>query len=303
MRWLKHLAAAHDDRAICSLLEEFGPAGYGIYWLVLEECAAIIEKNSTAVPSIAHSELKWSHLCHCSVRTFRKWAKRASELGLISCTSIAELVQFSSRTRANRLQIDVPKLLKYRDEYSKKSGHTPDSRYTYTDREAKASLIQKEKHTPPTPPLGGNVPTPPPPEQSPLPETPPAVLLRVRPQQPDAAEDATSLVAQWIWNRHPEARRGKIETVEKHLRDECKHLPIAEAKIRHLRDIDARHARWCASEQWAKKGLVSNLATWFTEGHCRNEAPPPDPGKEDAAQRLTRVMYEQAMAAKGRQAG
>ena len=38
-----------------------------------------------------------------------------------------------------------------------------------------------------------------------------------------------------------------------------------------MNEIDARHARWCASEQWAGKGMISNLGNWFTSGICWNE--------------------------------
>lgn len=31
MRWFKHLSNAYDDEAMSELLDEFGPAGYGIW--------------------------------------------------------------------------------------------------------------------------------------------------------------------------------------------------------------------------------------------------------------------------------
>jgi hypothetical protein len=125
MRWIKHLTLAHDDPAISSLLEQFGAEGYGIWWLLLEHVAIGIEKDSKAVPSRTHSVVDWAKICCCSARRLREFARISTELRLISSSSPAELKQFASRLPADRLQIDVPKLLKYRDEYSKKSGQTP----------------------------------------------------------------------------------------------------------------------------------------------------------------------------------
>lgn len=124
MRWLKHLSIAHDDPAICELLEEFGPEGYGIYWLLLEHVALSIEKDSDETPSRTHSVIEWARICCCSARRLRSFVQRSAELSLIVAHSVADLKQFSSRLPADRLQIDVPKLLKYRDEYTKRSGQT-----------------------------------------------------------------------------------------------------------------------------------------------------------------------------------
>lgn len=126
MRWLKHLTAAHQDIAMSEILEEFGPEGYGIYWLLLEHLAVAVEKDSLAVPTAAHSVIRWSQICHCSARLFRKFTTSAAHLRLISVTSTADLRQISAKSMGDRLQISIPKLLKYRDEYSKKSGQTPD---------------------------------------------------------------------------------------------------------------------------------------------------------------------------------
>jgi hypothetical protein len=135
MRWLKHLTAAHQDVAISEILEEFGPEGYGIYWLILEHLAVTVEKDSLAIPSACHSVVRWSQICHCSARVFRKFTERAADLKLIESRSAADLKQFASRSPADRLHIGVPKLLKYRDEYSKKSRYSPDKVPSRVDRD------------------------------------------------------------------------------------------------------------------------------------------------------------------------
>jgi hypothetical protein len=133
MRWFKHLSMAHDDVGLSTLLEAMGPEAYGIYWLLLEHFASVMEKDCTAVPELIHSEGRWAQICFTSARKFRKFAETAAELKLISSSSQAELKQFASRMPANRLQICIPKLLKYRDEYSRKSGQTPDKLPARTD--------------------------------------------------------------------------------------------------------------------------------------------------------------------------
>jgi hypothetical protein len=139
MRWLKHLTNAHNDPAISAIIEEFGLAGYGAYWLILEHLAVGVEKDSEAIPSATHSVGKWSHICFCSTRFFRKFAQSATELKLIECRTQAELKQFSSRTQAVLLQIDVPKLLKYRDEWSRRSGVTTEQSSSAKNSSAKLS--------------------------------------------------------------------------------------------------------------------------------------------------------------------
>lgn len=127
MRWFKHLSMAHDDQAIATLIEEMGPDGYGIYWLLLEHFAAAMPKDCKSVPEITRSIQSWAGICGCKTsRKFAKFSNTAAKLKLIESKTEAELRQYSSRMPAKRLQICIPNLLKYRDEYSKKSGQDPD---------------------------------------------------------------------------------------------------------------------------------------------------------------------------------
>jgi hypothetical protein len=92
----------------------------------MEHLAAGMERGCEDIPSRTHSVVKWSQICHCSARKLRSFAQRSTELSLISSRSVADLQQFSSRSPADRLQIDCAKLLEIRDESSKKSGTSPD---------------------------------------------------------------------------------------------------------------------------------------------------------------------------------
>jgi hypothetical protein len=113
MRWIKHIALAHCDQALDAVMDEFGAEAYGVWWLILEDIAAPMEAGKME-PIATHSVVKWSQICRSSVRRFTSIAKSFADRGLIDLQSID-----------NRIQIAIPNLLKYQDEYSKKSGQTP----------------------------------------------------------------------------------------------------------------------------------------------------------------------------------
>ena len=121
MRWIKHLAMAHADQAIALVLEKHGAEAYGIWGLILEDIAAPMEPGKMD-PKASHSAVKWSQICHCSVRRFNSIAQIFADEELISMQSVDD-----------RVTIEVSNILKYKDEYSKKSGP---SRARVTDTEA-----------------------------------------------------------------------------------------------------------------------------------------------------------------------
>jgi hypothetical protein len=110
-----------------------------------------MEKDCKAVPKFVHSDIQWSRICHCSARKFRKFVDRASNLRLISVETPPELRQYSSRTLAKRFELCVHKLLKDRDEYSKKSGVTPDKLPPRSDTDTDTDTEVIPTPTPPVP--------------------------------------------------------------------------------------------------------------------------------------------------------
>lgn len=277
MRWLKHLTAAQKDPRMTEILEEFGAEAYGVYWLLCEEIASTMEKHSL-VTELVHSELRWAQMVYCSPRKFRAICRRFAGIGLIEVTSQSDPRPIPGQLPNNRLTIGIPKLLKYRDEYSKKSGHlsghAPDSRERErTQKEANASFTEteREKERPPYPPEGGNPlahASLPRHEELPPPAPPPAAQVLTMP----AIAEATQMTARWIWERHPHHRRLTLEIVENSLRQQCRSMP-AEGKLALMRDINERHQRWCACEEWAVENVVPNLDTWLAK-HSQNEPPP-----------------------------
>jgi Domain of unknown function (DUF4373) len=137
MRWMKHLALASEDEKISVLIEQYGPEGYGMYWLLLETVAASMQPKSEAC-ELTYSELRWSQKLRSSVRKTRSVVRSMHDLRLISAQSTG-----------NRLRIVVPNLLKYRDEYSEKSRHVTDKVPPRTDTDTEQNIyseaFQKEE--------------------------------------------------------------------------------------------------------------------------------------------------------------
>lgn len=144
MRWFKHMSHSHDDEKLSMLIDEAGLEGYGFWWLICEVVSDKIDQKNVA--SCTYSDRKWWAICRSSARSFRKHTAILSRLALIQI-----------QNSGDQIKIEIPNLLKYRDEYTRKSGHTPDKLLTGvrtvsgTDTETEKE-IKKEKPTPPPKP-------------------------------------------------------------------------------------------------------------------------------------------------------
>lgn len=123
---------AHTDTEMDAVLDEHGNAAYGVWWLLLEDIAAPMEVGKM-VPSATHSIVKWASICRGSVRGVQSIFKSLSDHRLIVMQSTD-----------NRITISVPNILKYKDEYSKKSGHTPDQIEIEKQKEREKETTPKE---------------------------------------------------------------------------------------------------------------------------------------------------------------
>ena len=117
MRWFKHLTQASEDEKLAEILELHGAEGYGVYWLILEKIAFLMD--GTDKTSARYSIKKWAKFCGKSPKILRKFLETFQKLSLFNI----EICENNS----DFLVIECRKLLKYRDEYSKKSGQTPDN--------------------------------------------------------------------------------------------------------------------------------------------------------------------------------
>lgn len=146
MKWMKHLTAASDDEKIAKLVDKGGLAAYGLYWRVNEIIAAHMEGQEPSC-SVSYSIAKWSRLLGV------RGANVERQLRDLGATGVATIER-----RGDDITATNRNLLKYRDEYSKKSGHTPDNVPPRTDTEVEEEVDTEVESTfapsdPPVAPL------------------------------------------------------------------------------------------------------------------------------------------------------
>ena len=112
MRWFKHMAHSHTDERLSSFIDESGLEGYGFWWLLLEIVAAQMDSSDKC--EVTYSLPHWSRLLYSHHHKVSNLLGKLEVTGLIA-TSKSE----------GKITVTIPNLLKYRDEYSKKSGQTP----------------------------------------------------------------------------------------------------------------------------------------------------------------------------------
>ena len=135
MRWFKHMTSSADDEKLAQLIDRAGLEGYGFWWRVVEIVARNIDGNGQS--SVSYSVQKWAGLLGIRSDKFRRLAVECSILRLFQVNSCG-----------NSFEIDIPNILKFRDEYAKKSGQKPDNVRS-------KKQIQNKEYNPPTPLSGG----------------------------------------------------------------------------------------------------------------------------------------------------
>jgi hypothetical protein len=177
MRWFKHLSRAHKDPKLLALIERGDYEAYGLYWRLVEEVAENLSLKSDR-PALRHTENGWAQILQISVRKFRRLVYSLAGEYLID----RRIIGGSS---ADQIEIEVCKLLKYRDEGKKKSEVTSDqlptklvsktketkeSKYSTDSVEYSELEIKQALNTLPPPPLGGEAHTKPKPKREPVSE-------------------------------------------------------------------------------------------------------------------------------------
>lgn len=118
MRWFKHLSNASEDEKLAELIEIHGAEGYGIYWMILEKIADKMSKGQTST-NCKYPASKWAKICGKNPRGMNKFYETFAYLKLMKISYIDN--------NSKHIDIDCSNLLKYRDEYSKKSRQKPDT--------------------------------------------------------------------------------------------------------------------------------------------------------------------------------
>ena len=111
MRWFKHLTVSWEDEKMATLVSEFGLEGYGFWWRLLEIIAEQMDETNKC--SVSYSLPQWSRMLYCHHN------KVSNMLSNLEVTGLVKL----NKTLANgnnKIEVTIPNLLKFRDEYSKK---------------------------------------------------------------------------------------------------------------------------------------------------------------------------------------
>jgi hypothetical protein len=135
MKWVKHMTASWDDEGLSRLVGKGGLQGlakYGLWWRVVEIVAAQVgpkESNTTVRYSIT------------------KWSLLLSLRGSLVFSALSTLTLTGGVTverDGNEITVTIPNILKYRDEYSRKSGHARENVPPKTDQIENRSDPERE---------------------------------------------------------------------------------------------------------------------------------------------------------------
>ena len=136
MRWSKHMSDLRNDEQVAEYLDTCRDrhSGYGFLMTLFEVVAAALDKGCTRAVA-AYSLASWCRLCATKPTAIRHKLDTLREAGVINTESVG-----------NSIEIEIPKLLIWRDEYSRKSGATPDTVRTMScQRESEETETDTEK--------------------------------------------------------------------------------------------------------------------------------------------------------------
>ncbi len=242
MRWIKHMTATTQDERIASYLDDCGPAhrheGYGFFWLLLEVVAAQIETGSEKC-SATYALPTWSRLLYCHHHTVGKYLGKLEVAGLVT-----------AKKAAGKVEVIIPNLLKYRDEYSRKSGVDPESVRSKKQIQNTDTEAETEKNAP----VGA---------------------LFEMPSAP-TEDELISETAKRLCARHPKERTCTPGEARKALKAIVGKLPKSERSAK-LESIDSNHQGCCESDDWTKDGgqYAKGLANWLAPTMGRYDLAPP----------------------------
>jgi hypothetical protein len=139
MKWFKHMSDASSDEFLARLEDEMGLEAVARWWKMLEAIAIQMDKTDRCYAEYPIS--KWMTLLSCKQeKKLRLFVKVLENFGKVSAI-----------WSQNILKLECPKLLEFRDEYSRKSGVAPDKVAPDTDTEEERKKESKNI-TPISPP-------------------------------------------------------------------------------------------------------------------------------------------------------
>ena len=152
MKWFKHMTDSHDDEKLAALLAAHGLEGYGFWWMVVALVAKQIPKDGN-VPEVSYPVSTWLRLTGVyHHKKFRMFVECMNNLALISATSNQHLANIYALSTKDVLTISIPNILKFRDEYSKKSRHKKESVRSKMEMEMEMEMENKPSSSSEIPP-------------------------------------------------------------------------------------------------------------------------------------------------------
>lgn len=114
MKWWKHQCDLWDHEGVAALVARKGPAGYGILCRVLDVTARVIERGNDKC-CVRYPVTRWSELLSVRGSHVRHWFAEIELTGLVTVEWIG-----------TDIQVTIPMLLEWKDEYTSRSQQTPD---------------------------------------------------------------------------------------------------------------------------------------------------------------------------------
>lgn len=120
------------DEKVAAYLEDTGLQGYGFYWRLLEIVAESMSPGDDTC-AVTYSLPTWSRLLYCHHHQVGKYLGKLRGNGLVTM-----------QKRGSDIRVTIPNLAKYRDEYSQKSRHAPDTHRTISASESESEKEMRE---------------------------------------------------------------------------------------------------------------------------------------------------------------
>jgi hypothetical protein len=147
MKYFNHMTSSVEDQKHEELIERTGLAGYGAYWIVLEKIASQIRPECVST-SLKLSWRNWARHLRTSTQKAQVLLRSMNDARLVRITEIDGLIE-----------VDVPNILKYGDEYTKRLGikprQTPDKLPRISGTPA-VPAVPEEKDLTASAPAGGS---------------------------------------------------------------------------------------------------------------------------------------------------
>lgn len=108
MKSFKHMTETRDDEKLCKIMTEYGPMGYGVYWIVMEMIAKQVDE--TGRNYVTYPEDIWRQNLRLSSKKLTEIFEFFAEIQIFSVSFEKKGAKKSQKT----ITVTSPDILKYR---------------------------------------------------------------------------------------------------------------------------------------------------------------------------------------------